>query len=461
MRTVEQADTIAAIATPVGRGAIGIIRISGSLCTRVADRLLSAMPAPRQVHVGNFYSAQGAVLDRGVAIFFQQPHSYTGEDMLELHAHGNPIVLNRLLEEIYGHGVRSAQNGEFSKRAFLNGKLDLAQAEAIADLIMAESELAVQACTRSMQGNFSGHVRRLNELLSGLRTITEASIDFPDEMSEAPNMEERRQFAALLDQCLAMVPKIQQCAQRGHQVQNSARVALIGPPNCGKSTLLNCLAERESSIVSNTPGTTRDVIRELVQMDGMNLLLIDTAGLRNAQHDEVDEVEREGIRRARQQVKEADHVLWMYDSHEQDAPPPIPFDGVSHSIIANKCDLSGVPPSIQRAKSPKGTPIIHLSASSGEGVELLRDHLKSLFETDSDDNPQVIDLFSARKRHIHLLESCSQHLGRVQTLWLGRSGAELIAEELRLAQNELEEITGGLNNEELLGKIFSQFCIGK
>lgn len=435
---------------------MGIVRVSGPLSQTVAQKLLSSVPVPKKVHVGSFYDTNHDVIDHGLALFFKAPHSFTGEDVLELHAHGNPTVLDLLLKEVHRYGVRDAQNGEFSKRAFLNNKLDLTQAEAIADLITADNHASVRACARSLQGTFSKHISTLNEALTDLHALAEAFIDFPEEASETPSAQEHRHLSEGLVSCREQIQTIHDCAHRGYKLQNTMHVALLGAPNCGKSTLLNTLAERQSAIVSDIPGTTRDVIRESIQIDGIQFCLSDTAGLRDDKT--IDDVEKEGMRRAKHAAQQADHVLWMYDSSQYTTPPPLLIEHPSCTIVANKCDLTNTPPAM--IESQQHPYHIRLSAQDSQSVELLRKHLGSLFQGQNNTN-QLVDVFSARRRHLRLLQLCSGHLKRAQEMHQSGFSAELVAEELRLARHNLGDITGTGTHENILDKIFNRFCIGK
>jgi tRNA modification GTPase len=442
-------DTIAAIATAPGAGGVGIVRISGPHARSIAQALTGKNPKPRIVHFVALRDADGGVLDRGLALFFKAPHSFTGEDVLELHAHGSPIVLELVLKRVDALGARRARPGEFSERAFLNGKIDLAQAEAIADLIASGSEAAARAALRSLEGDFSHAVCALFEALVRLRSWLEAALDFPEEEIDflsAPQLtQDLVALQAHSDQLLA-------AARRGVVLRDGLHVVIVGRPNAGKSSLLNALAQSERAIVTAIPGTTRDVLRESVNLDGIALTLVDTAGLRESH----DVVEQEGMRRARSELARADVAVLVTESAHVDVDRAL-LDacahGATHVIVHNKIDLHG-----EAAHSTAHDDEIHiwLSARTGAGLALLRDALARL--AGRGDGTQ--GSFSARSRHVHALEQVAAHLrGAAQQLH-ARAG-ELAAEELRQAQQCLGEITGEFTSDDLLGRIFSSFCIGK
>jgi len=443
-------ETIVAVATPAGAGGIGIVRVSGPRARAIAQALTGKSPRPRRAKFAAFRDADGAVLDRGVAIFFQAPHSFTGEDVLELHAHGSPIVLDLLLKRACALGARQARPGEFSERAFLNGKLDLAQAEAIADLIASDSEAAARAALRSLEGDFSRAVRALLDALVRLRAWLEAALDFPEEEIDflsAPQLTgELTTLRAQTDELLA-------AARRGVVLRDGLHVVIVGAPNVGKSSLLNALAQSERAIVTEIPGTTRDVLRESVNLHGIALTLVDTAGLRESH----DVVEREGMRRARAELQRADVAILVTDSAHAGGDPALLADcaaGATHLIVHNKIDLAG---ESARVESNGSTQIhIWLSAQTGAGLDLLRAELARL--AGSGENAQ--GAFSARARHVQALETVAQHLRGAAEQLLEHAG-ELAAEELRQAQQALGEITGEFSSDDLLGEIFSTFCIGK
>ncbi len=446
------AATIAAIATPPGRGGIGIVRISGPATRLIAECMLGKLPSPRHACFANYLDAASQPIDQGLAIFFPAPHSFTGEDVLELHGHGGPVVLDMLLKRALELGACLARPGEFSERAFLNGKIDLAQAEAVADLIEAGSETAARSALRSLEGEFSQRVHALVEGLTRLRMYVEAAIDFPEE--EIDFLADER-VTKELDLLTQDIGKLLASTQQGVLLHDGMTVVLAGAPNAGKSSLLNALAQSETAIVSPTPGTTRDVLRERIHIDGMPLHIIDTAGLRESR----DAIESEGIRRAREQMARADRILLVSDDSvtdertTQEATMLLPVN-VPRTRIRNKIDLTGRAPGVTR--TGEGTEIA-LSVKTGAGVDDLRQHLKACVGF----QPAGEGAFMARRRHLDAIHRAHEHLvqGKAQ-LRQSRAG-ELLAEELRLAQQTLGEITGDFTPDDLLGRIFSSFCIGK
>ena len=445
-----QQTTIAAIATPPGRGGIGVIRVSGNAVPSIAATLVGKELAPRKAHLVTFQGAGADPIDQGLAIYFPAPHSFTGEDVLELHAHGSPVVLDMLLRRVLELGARTARPGEFSERAFLNDKIDLAQAEAIADLIESTTESAARSAQRSLQGKFSARINGLVESLIQLRLYIEASIDFVDEDIElltAGHIDRR------LADLLQRLDTIRASARQGQLLRDGMTLVITGRPNAGKSSLLNRLTGRDSAIVTPIAGTTRDTLREFIQIDGLPLHVIDTAGLREYSE---DMVEQEGMRRAKAEISRADHVLLMVDDTESgetdsllaDIPSNLP---VTH--IHNKIDLSGHP--VGKYTTETGT-VIYLSLKTGEGVELLLQHIKACVGY----TEETEGVFMARRRH---LEAIDQAMSAVQKAVENfKAGVlELLAEELRIAQNSLSEITGEFSSDDLLGRIFADFCIGK
>lgn len=450
-------ETIVAQATAPGRGGIGILRVSGPLATEVAQAVLGKCPKPRMADYLPFKDADGTVLDQGIALYFKSPNSFTGEDVLELQGHGGQIVLDLLLKRILQiDGIRLARPGEFSEQAFLNDKLDLAQAEAIADLIDATSEQAARSALKSLQGEFSKKVNELVDSVIYLRTYVEASIDFPDE--EIDFLADGK-IEANLRGIINQLEDVRSEAKQGSILREGMKVVIAGRPNAGKSSLLNALAGREAAIVTDIAGTTRDVLREHIHIDGMPLHIIDTAGLRDA----TDEVERIGISRAWAEIEQADRIILMLDSSDPESadlstvrseflaklPTTLPI-----TIVRNKIDLNGE----QAIESEQGGyQIISLSAQTHDGIQLLRDHLKQAmgFQTGMEGG------FLARRRHLDALEKAAEHLqiGLVQLTEF--HAGELLAEELRLVQTYLSEITGEFTSDDLLGNIFSSFCIGK
>ena len=443
-------DTIAAIATPAGAGGIGIVRVSGPQARPIAQALTEKNLAPRIARFCTFADQDGTALDRGLALVFAAPHSFTGEDVLELHAHGSPVVLNLLLRRVCQLGARPARAGEFSERAFLNGKLDLVQAEAVADLIAAGSETAARAALRSLEGEFSRSVQMLFDALVQLRAWLEAALDFAEEEIDflsAP------QLADGLARLQAQLGELLGAARRGVVLRDGLHVVIVGRPNAGKSSLLNALAQSERAIVTELPGTTRDVLRESVQLDGVALTLVDTAGLRDAN----DIAEVEGIRRALAELARADVAVLVTDPAYAAADRALLDNcgpGATRLIVHNKIDLSGE--SAHMDDRDNALIHIYLSAKKGDGLDLLRTQLARL--AGRGDGTQ--GAFSARTRHVQALQAVAEYLRRAEQQLQSRAG-ELAAEELRHAQQQLSEITGQFSSDDLLGKIFSTFCIGK
>jgi tRNA modification GTPase len=445
-------DTIAAIATPPGRGGVGIVRVSGPQVRRIAVALLQKPPEPRVACFRRFRDLSGRVIDEGIALYFRQPHSFTGEDVLELHGHGGPVVLDMLLARVLELGARAARPGEFSERAFLNGKLDLAQAEAVADLIESSTVEAARAAVGSLQGVFSDQVNQLVENLIALRVYVESAIDFPDE--EIDFLSDGH-VAGRLRAIRDRLADLRAGAEQGRLLREGMSVVITGLPNTGKSSLLNRLAGRETAIVTEIPGTTRDVLREEISIDGMPLHLIDTAGLR----DSSDLVEREGIRRAWNEIEAADRILVLIDARygirdeEQSLQEKLPKK-VPVSLVRNKIDLTDEVTAIR--ETPRGTEI-SLSVKTGRGVDLLRRHLKDCMGY----RAGAEGSFMARRRHLEALARAAESVRNAGHQLEAYRAGELVAEELRLAQNALSEITGEFTSEDLLGRIFSTFCIGK
>lgn len=450
-------DTIAAIATASGRGGVGIVRVSGPKASMVADQLIKQPLQARMARYCPFFTAEGEILDQGIALFFPGPHSFTGEDVLELQGHGGPVVLDMLLREITRSGVRLARPGEFSERAFLNDKLDLAQAEAIADLIDATTEQAARNALNSLQGAFSERINELVEALIQLRIYVEAAIDFPEE--EIDFLSDGR-VATELHTIEQKLHQVFTEANQGVLLREGMRVVIAGRPNAGKSSLLNALSGRESAIVTSIAGTTRDVLREHIHIDGMPLHIIDTAGLR----DTTDEVEQIGVQRAWQEIKEADRVLLMVDScTTQESDPALIWpefiqrlpDPAKVTLIRNKIDLSGE--SADHYDPDAVQVCIGISAATGAGVGNLKHHLKEVmgFQQTNEGG------FTARRRHIDALTRAREYLDAGKSQLYGAAAGELLAEDLRHAQKALSEITGEFTSDDLLGRIFSSFCIGK
>jgi tRNA modification GTPase len=445
-------DTIAAVATPPGRGGIGVVRVSGPLTATLAVQILGFQPRPRHAHYSHFHGTNDDILDQGVALYFPAPHSFTGEDVLELQGHGGPVVLDALLQFLLSQGCRLARPGEFSERAFLNGKLDLAQAEAVADLIDASSTAAARSALRSLQGEFSARIHNLVETVTDLRVFVEAAIDFPEE--EIDFLDDRR-ISDRLDALLGQLASLLETARQGCLLREGMTIALAGRPNAGKSSLLNALTRSEAAIVSATPGTTRDVLRHEIQIDGLPVHVIDTAGLR----DSADEIESEGVRRALAAISTADRVLLLVDDNDapeeaiatlrQQMPSQAPL-----TIVRNKIDLSDRAPGLKQSDSDIE---VALSAKTGRGLPELRAHL----ETCVGFVPAGEGSYTARRRHLDAIERARSHIENGAGELTRRGAAELLAEELRLAQLALGEITGDVTSDELLGRIFASFCIGK
>lgn len=450
-------DTIVAQATPPGRGGVGIIRVSGPKAKEVALVLTGQDLPARHAKYLPFKDAEGRALDQGIALFFQAPHSFTGEDVLELQGHGGPVVIDMIIKRILEiDAVRAARPGEFSERAFLNDKLDLTQAEAIADLIDASSEQAAKSALQSLQGVFSKKINTLVDALIHLRIFVEAAIDFPDE--EIDFLSDGK-IAAELNHVIESLHNVRKEAKQGAIIREGMKVVIAGRPNSGKSSLLNALSGKDSAIVTDIAGTTRDVLREHIHIDGMPLHIIDTAGLRETS----DEIERIGIERAWHEIAQADRVLFMVDATTTSATTPEQIwpeffarlpENMPVTVIRNKVDISGEP---QGLSLEKPVPLIRLSAKTGNGTDALREHLKTCMGYCSTSEGG----FMARRRHLASLEAAAEHLdtGKIQ-LEQFKAG-ELLAEDLRIAQQHLSEITGEFSSDDLLGKIFSSFCIGK
>ncbi len=448
---MSEQETITAIATPPGYGGVGIVRISGPLVCRIAEAILECIPKPRQAHLANFHNGAGDTIDSGLALFFPAPNSFTGEDVLELQGHGGPVVMDLLLQRVIELGARLATPGEFSQRAFLNGKLDLAQAEAIADLIESGTAAAARMAVRSLAGDFSDRIHILVDAVTRLRMFVEAAIDFPEE--EIDFLADGKVSADLLaiQQQLA---DVQKSASVGRLLRDGLTLVIAGPPNAGKSSIMNALSGRDTAIVTDVPGTTRDLLKEQIQIDGLPLHLIDTAGLRESG----DMIEQEGMRRAREQIANADSVLWVFD--DQADPEHTAFNrdslpqGVPLLFIRNKIDLTGRNPGI--TESENGTEIA-ISAHAKSDIQLLREYLKQSCGFHGEQEGE----FLARRRHLDALERAAGSLGAGAHALQQTGSGELLAEELRQAQLALSEITGEFSADDLLGEIFSSFCIGK
>ena len=450
-------ETIAALATPPGRGGIGIIRVSGALAPKIAKAVLGQVPQPRQAEYLPYLDESGETLDVGLALYFPAPNSFTGEDVLELQGHGGPVVMDLLLKRVYELGARPARPGEFSERAFLNNKMDLTQAEAVADLIDCASEQAARLAVRSLQGEFSRQVHVLVGLITELRMYVESAIDFPEE--EIDFLADG-QVQSRLEKVQQELKQTQLAAQQGNLLREGMTVVIAGRPNAGKSTLLNALSGRETAIVTNVPGTTRDILREHIQIDGLPLHIIDTAGLRESD----DPVEQEGVRRAWKEIESADRILLLHDATQAfDDQEQVLLDSLSQAgppitLVINKIDLidKGSNEIIDVAVGSE-LEEIPVSAQTGDGLELLKEHLKQCVGFQSGGEGQ----FMARRRHLEALTLASQHLEQGAMQLQEFAAGEILAEELRLAQQALGEITGEVTADDLLGEIFSSFCIGK
>ncbi len=455
-------DTICAVATPPGTGGLGIVRISGPRVPDISKTLLGSLPEPRQAVLASFTDEGGAVIDSGIVLYFAAPHSFTGEHVLELQGHGGLFILQQVMKRVLELGARAARPGEFSERAFLNDKMDLVQAEAIADLIDSGSDAAARAAQRSLQGEFSDRIHQLQEELTSLRVFVEAAIDFPDEeidfLAESDILERVHKTSQHLSGLLTG-------ARQGRLLRDGIVLAIIGRPNAGKSSLLNALSGQESAIVTDIPGTTRDVLREQIDIDGIPVHLADTAGIRET----TDMIEAEGVRRARQTLESADIVLLVNDSSagltgptddgspngrkpEADLRAELP-DGVTCIVVENKADLLPGDGLTNEA----GGDVVWISAKTGQGIDLLRQKIcAAVGASDRSEGS-----FSARQRHIDALKRAKKHLLAGHRAMEVSEAGELLAEELRLAQQSLGEITGELLPDDLLGEIFSSFCIGK
>ncbi len=450
----DNVDTIAAIATAPGRGGVGIVRVSGAKVVEIAQAVLGLLPKPRYAYYGDFLGAEGQILDRGIALYFPNPNSFTGEDVLELQAHGGPVVLQWLLNRVVELGARLAEPGEFSKQAFINDKLDLTQAEAISDLIEASSEQAARSAMRSLQGGFSREVNALVEETIRLRIYVEAAIDFPEE--EIDFLSDGK-VAGDLQRILDRLQQVFRAAKQGALLREGMSVVILGRPNAGKSSLLNALSGRESAIVTDVAGTTRDIVKEEINIDGMPLHILDTAGVRKA----TDQVEKIGIERAWQALDDADRVLVMLQAGEEIHPEDqvildrLPKE-VPVTLVRNKIDLIEQAPKIEVEAETQRT-VIWLSAKHQQGLDLLKEHLK----TEMGFAQTVEGVFMARKRHLDALETALSWLESGQQQLEGVAAGELLAEDLRLAQQALSEITGRFTSDDLLGRIFTSFCIGK
>jgi len=444
--------TIAAIATAPGRGGIGVVRVSGPRCRAIAEALFGRVPAPRTAELHRFRDAAGEPIDEGIALYFPAPASFTGEDVLELQGHGGPVVMDLLLRRVLDLGARVAEPGEFTQRAFLNDKLDLAQAEAVADLIDSGSAQAARAALRSLQGEFSLQVHDLAEAVLELRMWVEAAIDFPDEDVDFLG---DRALDARLEFIRHRFAELAETARQGTLLRDGLTLVIAGRPNAGKSSLLNRLAGYDAAIVTPVPGTTRDVLRERIEIDGLPVHVLDTAGLRESP----DEVEAEGIRRAHRELARADRVLFVVDASDAAAVASIAADlaalptDAPRSVVLNQIDRIDGEPRIEPCEPTQ----LYLSAATGAGVDLLRQHLKDCVGF----HATGAGVLSARARHLDALRRARAHVEEAHRLLTERHAGELVAQELTDAQKQLGEITGEVSSDDLLGRIFSSFCIGK
>ncbi len=446
-------DTIAAVATPKGQGGVGIIRVSGPLVPTLLEPILSQTPEPLKALVGPFYNEERGVLDEGIALFFPNPHSFTGEDVLELQGHGSPVIQSVILDRLFALGVRLARPGEFSERAFLNGKKDLAEVEAIADLIAAQSERGAAMALRSLRGEFSREIKSLMKQLTQLRVYVEAAIDFPEEEIDFLSDQNLMQSFADLK---AQLEKTQQSVAQGVMMREGIKLVLVGDPNAGKSSLLNWLTGEDTAIVTDTPGTTRDVLKSDILLDGVPIHVLDTAGLRQTE----DLIEQEGIRRAEAALLEADHILWVVDAS-------LPMgEGVKERLAdLNHCNVTVVFNKIDLTLNQPGEgyhpelnfPVIYCSVKNMLGMGMLKKRLLSLTEGQQGGEEGH---YMARSRHKHALAMAVDNLEEAEVLLASKQG-ELLAESLKWAHRSLGEIVGEFTTDDLLGEIFSSFCIGK
>ncbi|WWO99177.1 MAG: tRNA uridine-5-carboxymethylaminomethyl(34) synthesis GTPase MnmE [Candidatus Dasytiphilus stammeri] len=454
-------ETIVAQATPLGHGGVSMLRISGKQAATVAIHVLGKLPSPRLANYLSFRDTEGKIIDQGITIWFPAPNSFTGEDTLELHSHGSPIVIEMLLRCITKiPNVRLARPGEFSERAFINNKIDLTQAEAIVDLINASSEQVARSALKSLQGDFSEHIRNLIDLITNLRIYIEAAIDFPNDIDYFSN----REVESKLNEIINLIGKVHIHAYQGNLLREGINIVIVGRPNAGKSSIFNALTKHDIAIVNDLPGTTRDVLRDQINLDGRILNLIDTAGI----HQTNNVVEIIGIERAWKEIKQAHHILFIVDGsiiadvknliqeslfHELISKIP---KGIELTVIRNKIDLTGEVANIMQCCNWN---VINVSANQGYGIPLIKNHLKNILR--GQQNLSLEEYFLARSRHLQLLKKTQQHLEDGKKQLIKFNGWDLLAEELRVAQQLLNEIIGKFVSEDLLEKIFATFCIGK
>ncbi len=448
-------DTIVAPATAQGRAGIGVVRVSGPLCQAIATAIAGDLPPHRKAVYRSFRDKENQLIDKGLLLYFEKPHSFTGEDVLEFHLHGSPVLLDLMVQAVLAQGARLARPGEFSERAFHHQKIDLAQAEAIADLIAAGSVAAARSALKSLEGEFSKRIHALVEKVIYLRMYVEAAIDFPDE--EIDFMKDR-QVSEKLNHITSDLNAIFEEAKKGVLLQEGFTLALAGKPNAGKSSLLNYLSGKDSAIVTPIPGTTRDILQEYIQIDGVPLHVVDTAGLRESD----DIVEQEGIRRALLALDKAQHILWLIDGEKESLNDvraylkSVPLEERYHdrvTLLYNKIDVSGQSEKIDRQE---GYTILYVSIKTGQGLPLLHQHLRSLLNVG-----ECEANFIARRRHLEALKTAKIYLSKAKEALQQKQAGELLAEDLKAVQHSLNEITGEFSADDLLGKIFSEFCIGK
>ena len=446
---IHKSDTICALATAYGQSGIGVIRVTGPLSKSISKKILHQDLQPRYAYYGSFFDNDNNLIDKGVAISFPSPNSYTGEDVVEFQGHGGVSVIRKLLETIISLDVRVAEPGEFTKRAFLNGKMDLVQAEAVQDLIQSSSEESALSAVRSLTGEFSEKINQILSELIALRVFVEATIDFSDEEID---FLESHEVSSKLHSLKLTLLNILESANQGAILRDGVRVAIAGKPNAGKSSLLNSLTKQPSAIVTDVAGTTRDVLKETIQIDGMPIHIIDTAGLHNS--DNI--IEQEGIRRAHTEINNADVVLLVYDASDKSVDLSILPESVKDKpkiIIKNKIDLTGSKTGIQKIQN---NPEISISAKNGDGINIVRKALADFAGL----NSNTEGVFLARKRHIIAINETLSFINSAISQ-LDGGASELVAEDLRQAGMHLGQITGEFSSDDLLGQIFSSFCIGK